>query len=475
MATYPADLQYVVSAMPGWSVNTTRLIPVSLQSVLPGNYLTINLPENTLVDLKSLVVMGDAVASIQQGTTSGNKQQAVFPTGTWSLIDQISVSINGTTIDASCSAYNHLHKLMWDMEKGNRQFAEEVLEWTYPRTTVVNGSANINLPAIGQSALLTGSVSTAPPSTVSVTANSSYWAGSSQNAWPFILKDFLGFLGNGKIVDTSTLGLVQIQFRFAPNDIMMNGSTTDGAAAYGVQNLRAFVNVCDVSDGIYYAALSERLQTAPLQIPFKHYISVFAPQLDGTGSVRFSVNSRSIDAVYALLRPALWTTTATASSSGVPAPYETPINGYFARKLSNKGYPTGGTGTPLATAGKWIRTTQMSLNAVNYPMFAPNPDEQYWLALNAFRQFNEEALAPTFDMDYAHWHDTLGFFAYRFSHNKDLNYTSGVNTQGLNANFSVDFVVDGTGSDGLNALPVIIVECNSVLNVGAYRSLSLTV
>lgn len=467
MATYPADLLFLFSELKGWSVNTQRLIPVSLQSLSPGNYLTVNLPENTMIDPKSLVIMGDIVGIKGNGSTSGGVQ-CVLPVGSWSLIDQISVNINGLVIDSSCTSYNVLHKLKWDMTKGNRYSAESVLELTQPRNNTVQGTQNTALPQIGY-ALSSGAAGAANGTVPS--ANSLYWAGSTtQNAYPFVLKDFYGFLGQPRMIDCTATGMIQVQFRFAPTDILMQGASTDGTPSYSIQNLRAFINVADVNDGLYYAAMAQRMAQAPVAIPFKKYYSIYAPQLDGTGSVRFSVNSRSVDAVYGILRPANWTPVANTTG------YLTPVNSYFARKLSNIGLVSSASGNPVLTAAtKWVRSCNFTLNSQLYPTWAANSDELYFLALNTFRQFKEEDVGVNPQMTYAEWHDVLGFASYRFSHDTDLNFVSGQNTLGLSANFTWDITVDAAAGavDGLNALPTVVCETTALLLVASGRSVSI--
>lgn len=439
MASYPEDLNFALTALSGWSTNTARIMPNSLQSCDSGSFIVITLPENTLVRLDSLVLMADVVGL----RGAGAADICVLPRNSYSLIDMVSVSINGTSIDASMVGYNHLAKLMDDFTDHGRKSANTPLhlagDWD---------PNSVNLPQIGRT---TGSAArglTAPPSR----ANSDYFAGAGRNALPVAFRFEHGFLGCRKIIDTSAIGQVVITIRLAQNNVCMRPTAqTSNNPGFQLQNIRAYVDTCSLDDGVYYNVLASRIQSSPLQILFKRYLSFNAPQLTGSGSCRFSVSSQSIDAVYAMLL---------ASNPSRDAPTAVDQTApFFRRWATNTAGPATG----------YVMTTQMDLMSSQYPSFQVNKADEYYLLQNAFRSHYDKTHSSAAYLDLDRWHNDLSVFAFRFSHFTGTDFRSGVDTRGLAASAAINYVAQGA----LDLLPLIICETTAQINIGNFRSVSL--
>lgn len=440
MATYPEPLNFLLNRISGWSVNTARVVPQSLTTCTPGQFITFTLPENQLVDLRSLAIFGDVVGLRGSGATD----RCILPRLSTSLIDMVNVSINGTSIDSSLIGYNHLAKLMYDMTADGRKSAMNPLHLASDYV-----SSDTDLPLVGRDQGSAAGGLTASPG-----AAISDFYDTGRNSLPFVWSDFLGFLGCGKIIDTSILGSVQISIRVAPSSVCMRpAAQTSNNPSYELRNLRMYVNVCDISDGLYYGTIAARLQTSPIQINFKRFLSFNAPQLTGSGSVRFSLSSQSIDAAYCLLLPTTPGINAPTTADGV-APM-------FRRLSSHSTNPATG----------FVRSYQIDINSVQYPSFQANTTEAYYFALNTFRMMNDKTHNALAGLTLDSWHSELACYSYRWSYGTGSDWTSGIDTRSLSASAVFNFLAQGS----LDALPLVIAETTATLNVGQFRSVNLVV
>lgn len=440
MASYPEPLQFITKSLNGWSVNTARVTPTTLQVADPTDILQWTLPENTLVDLSTLAIMFD-VQGLRGG---GANDQCVLPRHSTSFIDMVSVSINGVSVDSSMVGYGHLAKMLKDFGEGARKDADGVLHLGKDYA-----STNTALPLVGVSkATGNGGVAAFTTSVITDQVNSG------RNATPVCISDWYGFCGLPKILDTSLLGIVTLSIRLAPATITTNLS--GGASpSYRVFNARMFVNTCDVSDGLYYNSINARLQSAPLAINFKKFYSFSGPPVTGSTSIRFSVASQSIDAVYGILLP--------QTISRVAPTAENAVTPYF-RRLSTKAASPGNS--------DFIQSWQFDMSSVQYPSWQASIAEGYYMLLNTLRGFKEKSRSFINMIDYDQWTEDLFVASYRWSFGgpHDLEYKSGLDSRGVSTSGSFNLVSPGT----LDALPLIIVETTATLSVGAYRSISLT-
>lgn len=508
---YPDGLTYLTSRINAWSVATTRMTPEAVRDAEPGSYVTFRMPDSQLCQLSSFCIMGDTVGI--RGT--GDNDQVVFPRGSWAFIEQLTVSINGSVVE-NIVGYNHVHQLFHDMQGGSRFSSMAPLQHTRNFNPIGVGTPELPSPTFNKSALPTVGLSQAPDGPQGVTAanvptraETDFFAQSaptvfSQNAIPMAWFDWCGFLRCGRWLDVSTLGVVEVTLKFASDRILKRRATGAGTTAtrpsYRVQNLRAFVNVASVDDGVLYNAMAARLQQAPLTIPYKKFTTYNSRPLTASGSVNFSLSTPSLDAVYAMLLdpnpadndplaqeliPAILSSSATAIPAGAPTalgqigfvsnasnqihrfPGDTRPAPYFLRYAASKGN-NGQTG--------YVKSTQLRINSVAYPSWPASVDEQYYLALNAFRSFDDDiGVAP--DMTYENWHLYQSFFAYRLSYGKGLDWVSGIDSRGINTQCVIEYVISPpiAGADGaaFNLRPFVIAESTSMLMVSAYRSINI--
>lgn len=439
MAAYPENLSFFSQKLASWSQNTVKVVPQTLPYADPQDCIIFTIPDNTLCDLSSLAICG----SIMGIRGTGPNDQCVLPRHIDSVIDMISVEINGTSIDSSLLGYNHLSRIKHDFLEGNRKTQKSVLGLSSDYL----GSDNARpLARIGRTNASTNNFGVAN-NALTTTAKDDVNDLANMNAFPFCISDFQGFLGCQKIVDTSLLGSIRLIIRLAPSTITMGTS----ASSYRLLNLRMYLNVCDLSDNLYYSSLQSRLEQAPLVIPFKRYLSFSGPAVVGSTSVRFSCSTQSLDAVYCMLLPvtvsrgALQAAVTVENASGdVAAPY-------FKRLSAN------------------VSTHQLDANSVLYPTFTCSVNDCWYLLQNTLGTQTDDLTGAAQNINMLTWASDYSLFSYRFSHSPGLNWMSGLDSRGLALNLSWNLVTTGdTGGQ-----PFIIAETTANLLVGKFRSLSL--
>lgn len=479
----PEALTFAMSKLPGWSVNTYRMLPQALTSATPDSYTQWTLPENQLVDLRTFAPFADIVG-IRGPTTAagvldaGFVNQAVLPQWTDSLIDQIIVSVNGAQIDASCIGYNHVKRFFNQYTKGNRQSADGVLGLGLPigpaaSTSLVNvGSTAAPLVGLSSSTAVRAGVTATDAASIN-SPNVDFWANTisgnnTLQGFRIMFSDFIGFLGCKKVIDTSLIGRIDIIIKWAPKNVVLFDSASNSATAdatYRLYNLHAFVNVCDM-DPMYYNAMAASLAVSPLQINYKRFIT--SPgSITGSGSVRFSVATQSLDAVYAwLLRP---TPSRLASAAGAAGVLRADASGGY---YSQNNHPFFQHLSADAGTGGYIQSSQLSVNSTLYPQFALGLEQLYYQLLNTFRYLDEKRAAGLNNLNLVTWmfdHTTMSH-RFSFGNHEDLTTLSGMDTRGLQTSASWNIVTQG---GALNANTLIVLETTATLNVGQFRAVDV--
>lgn len=520
---YPDALSYATSRLDGWSVGTVRLTPESSTDAEPGSMVSFVLPSSRLVDLGSFCIMGDVVAvtaPLAPGATSDD-QQITFPRGSWSFIQSLSVTINGVLID-HIESYNQLHELFYTMQGGSKYATMAPLQHTRNLNLIgtdgVPGNQQLDksdCPNVGIRQARGGRAGVAGLAAVPARAESNFLLQTTQgsfaqNALPMAWTNFLGFLKCGKFLDTGLCSNVEITVKFATDRILKKTNMSASDGTYRVQNLRAFCGVASVDDGVLFNAISARLQMAPLEIPFKKFTTFTGRPLTASGSVNFSINTPSLDAVYSMLLdpnppaddafaierlPVFLKETPVvtdldtiieanltsrfalghmnvANSSGTTAVAAAP---YFIRYSGSRAGPAFGNSVGSFGNAGVVMSTQLRIGGASYPSWPASIDEQYYLALQTFKNLHDD-VGTYPDITYGSWWGQHSFFSYRLSYSKGLEWTSGIDTRSVNTQCTIEYVVSpptAGNTSSFNFTPLVVAECTGVLSIGAFRSISV--
>ena len=108
----PSNLMFASDVLSGYSRNRFKLETTSSDTATSGRIITVNLPENALLDMKSLRFFFDCDAGYvtSAGTALGGLQ-GLLPDGAQSLISKVEVYVNGVQVQSGANEYNSTCKI----------------------------------------------------------------------------------------------------------------------------------------------------------------------------------------------------------------------------------------------------------------------------------------------------------------------------------------------------------------------------
>jgi hypothetical protein len=333
-------LSYYSKKFSGYTTNTFKIQPSGKTSGITANdIVTINLPSNSICDLKNFKVY--LQAGITTAQAADNNQR--LPAKIDSLFSRVEVLVGGVQVSQGNSFYNVLRHLK-DAVCGDK-------------TNPVNGHPDL-VRAVSTSAV--GAIADDHPEEflgTDATLGSQYISTTDS---PYCVDYWEGFLGScePRLLDTSLLGAVQVRITMAPNSVLTNSKGSQitatstfadntavstivgpaaGSAEYEVKNLFATIECVSIFDESYDAMLSDIMsERGFLSVPFKNY---YAFQQAHNGSSKFQVSTQSLDRIWSAYRPSS-TVTGTASiptlrsHSVLSAPL--PAAGYVINPMATK-------------------------------------------------------------------------------------------------------------------------------------------
>lgn len=269
---FPRNLAYSVKSMSGFSKQTVKLTPDNDTNVGASSTIRVKLPPNCLVDLRTLTMYFE-------GTITATAGKAHFPRLSSSLIEQLSIYVNGTMIE-NIPYYNVLYNTLYDLSCGNDQTSKRFLE-------------NID-PSVSYNALLE-------------VQNNTSNATLSDTAKPMMVNNWLGFLGSAStpVISTSDTNTIELEIRFAPATVLWQGGATPAVsgANYTISKLRFTISKIVFNDPTYYQLKASKLLSDGLVVGYKSYITHKNSAVDKDTSLNVSanVNASSLDQVIATM------------------------------------------------------------------------------------------------------------------------------------------------------------------------------
>ena len=284
---YPRNLSYSVKSLSSFSKQTVRLTPDNDTNIAAGSTIKVKLPPNCLVDLRTFTAFFEGSIS-----TTGGK--AHFPRLSSSLIEQLSIYVNGTMIE-NIPNYNVLYNTLFDLQCGSDQTAKRNLE---------NIDPSVDYDIIS----VTSGASTNTNNTLIATAN--------DTAKALMVNNWLGFLGSAStpVISTSDTSTVEVEIRFAPSTVLWCGgdgtTTVCTGANYTISKLRFTISKIVFNDPTYYQLKAAKLLSDGLVIGYKTYITNRGSVVNKATSLTYSVNvnSSSLDQVIATMLDKNYTT-----------------------------------------------------------------------------------------------------------------------------------------------------------------------
>lgn len=279
-SSFPKALSYSIKSMAGnMSRIGVKLTPDRTTGIAPNDTITFKLPNNSMCDLRTFIKW-------YKFSTSGTTGTFQHPRYSSSLIERISVVINGNVIDV-VSNYNLLYNVLMDMEGSSYdQFSKRnISEFFDPslKYTSADPSSSADVAIVGANYFASG---TAAPSKIDGCI--SHW---------------LGFLGScvPGILDTGDLGDVFIQIQYGtsyvlPATINATAQTLAGAS-FTLDDVYATVDVISFASDEYYNLKASKLTSSGLNVGYNSYLNARFSKISKSSGINISwnVSANSLD------------------------------------------------------------------------------------------------------------------------------------------------------------------------------------
>jgi hypothetical protein len=429
--SYPSVLKYYLEKLDNVSRKTFLLYPQTPVQANAGDTISITLPENSIVNLDAFTVYANLTTGA--GTTA--------PRNVESLIDQVTVLVNGIAVAPGAQMTNYLSTALIDFYGSDKQTQRSLLQL----------GADVVQPATNATAGL---------------------------STPIAISHFLGFLSSAqpRYLDTSILGSVRLQIKLAGTNVLVSAGA-GSTLTWQLDTIQALCQVVSIDDGSYSQIVQQRLSNGGVKIPFKYYLT-FQRNVGIAGqNLRMNVSSQSVDGVWATFQQALTGTTSYTANG-----YDSQLRSstYFTRCASN------------------MVDSVFSVNGVRFPSI-PLTSAQIWnenmhnlgLSCDMVGQMDKSFMNSTYTAGsqlasgtyaYTPASSTISpgvdkfqsnaFFHY-FKFNVDNDEGTSRLSSGLDTRGSASTLTwQTTGSSG-TLLPVCYVECTGIMEVGPSRQISI--
>ena len=445
--SYPKSLSYKINRLGNglFQKQTLKIIP-DKETITPNSTVSWKLPPNSVIDLRSFNIFFKGKTN-RVGTAAGgaNHHHSVFPRNTSSLIEQLSISINGYQVE-NIQSYNHLYNILRDWHSSLENDTQRFLNNADPSTEY----------------------SIADDGTVSKRINSVHTAGAAgfQTDKKMAITDFIGLMGSssGEYLDTNLTGEVIITIRFAGADVLFK--TDDSAAAIDadVVNPTYELSSCYATisrvmmDPLYYELMSSQVMNSGLQIGFTSFSTHWGSKTSKTQNFSFNTTGSSIRYVIGTLVYGTNTALSVLQNTNKTLSFNASLSSV---DQFNQSIYFRKDGVNVDTSAFDVNNVQMSA----YPL----PIEEVFL--NNELAFNQQS--DVLGGKHFGCHSLAAFQKYYFFHCQSLEFRgsdgftiSGLDTKNASANIVFKTKHDGTNTD---VYPLCFCAKDMVLNINAGR------
>ena len=290
MSVIPPNLNETFRNLQGFRKSLVRFYADRSGQINSSDVLRFTFPKEIML-MDTLMHYFEFTSTAAATGTGGVRQGTFFPRNSASIIDTITVFINGQVFE-NITNYNHLFNLIYDNVAGYNYYnsGTRALECADPsiRYSVANASGN----AI--TATVQGGTSTA---TTDATA--------CDNKRPLHICNWIGFLGTcNKVLDLTNVEVV-VEIRYAPAPILWKGvAVAAGESAlspsYTIDNYYMTIQKVSFDDDTYAAALNSLKASGNYTITFKTYTASRSGAVDKTTNpnLQFSTTAKNLSKLY---------------------------------------------------------------------------------------------------------------------------------------------------------------------------------
>jgi hypothetical protein len=274
-SVYPQNMKYYLEKLNNYQKNRVRLVN-SNPNAQGGDILRIPLPNNSIIDTHSFLMIGKMYQTKKGSITAGTNDVSYrLPNLNQDVISRVSCLVNGKTI-SNINNYNILYRIH---------------------------KANDNYDGVRRGVLL-GDYETGETKSVgsgSVVAINTPRRSFACDSW---LGGFFGM--EPRYIDTSYLGNCEVEITIESGNICGCNNFAnigDGNLKVVLEELEFSIEVVSVNDGVYYnvldSAISERENG--LEISYKNYIN-YNNTGASSNSLNFNVSTNCLDRLVATRR-----------------------------------------------------------------------------------------------------------------------------------------------------------------------------
>ena len=495
-------LSYMLDRIQGFSCNLFRLETDNGDTANPGQIITLSMPDNTLLNLRSLQLYAEYAGS---GTTAGVRLVPIDQ-----LAERIEVTCGGIVLSQGNNFTNTLLAAMValgeeecdqnlghkNMYREQNQLSSDITAYT---TTDNEGASGLPFAPYAMTKFM-GFMDSAAPQIIDLSLLPSLKIRISLAPKNVLSSAGSVLLGNDKVGATAAVAFATNTLTSAAGagNVVLPAITATGGfttatnatasnATYQLSSLHATVECCNLSSSLFDQAVAAQMaQQGFLEIPFKTYISF---QETHSGSSKFSVSSASIDKVITCWRASDYDTVkapvaisgykskvafAVGGSGNDPVNVGAPLydTGDYNMEKYHSSYfnfqaPSAQTGTGAAYLTAQDVTFQLSLNSAYYPNYPASLAEAFGITKNSTKKHLEYASNMTLDQYIRNY--CIQVYRFNMPGHDDVRILSGIDSRSSLLNGIVRTGGTISGNPVLNTF----VQCTSVLRVGAGRSVSL--
>ena len=435
------NLVFATTQMTDYTRNRYRLDTTSSTTASAGQIISVNLPEASLIDLKSFRFFFQVTCATTNTGSASDTVYARCPDDASTYVQKLEVYLNGVQVSSGANEYNTISRLI----------------------KIGKGSNDRN-SSYGQ-----------------LTSNAFITADSKQQVANLCISEWNGFLNDvsTRFVPTSLMGQIQVRITLASNAVLVPAIVTSGTAlipttltagqtsnaetmTYSISNIRFSLDAISVCPA-YNEMLSQQLAREGLiKLNYKEYYTFLAANIL---SNRFALASTSIDEIYGSLRNANY------STIGKPATqvYSNNTGGYVANYLAFQCFdPDTDISTPTSNL-----QSQYSINNCLMPQYLESIEDAACDVAYKWDKLGQMAdgIIPTTRANFK-----TGFFEVPLVLNHPsgmgLSVRSGYNSRGVNSTMIWSLY------GALSTLPatynnVVVVGTTAQLKIGIGRSLAI--
>jgi len=271
---FPKNLAYSVKQLNSFSKSTVKLTPDKWNNVGASETIRVKLPPNALVDLRTLSMYFNGTAQASAGSVH-------FPRLSSSLIEQMSIYVNGTMIE-NIQNYNVLYNTIFDMHCSSLdQHSKRSLENIDPSIHYKFGADDIVEASDATQA-----------------------ATNSDTNRKMMINHWLGFISSTTtpVIDTNDLSDVYLEIRFASPHILWAGSASATAPiTYSLSDIRFTISKIVFNSPDYYNMKASKLLGDGLLIGYQTYTGNKSSEVNKASSLSYTINmnSTSLDQIIA--------------------------------------------------------------------------------------------------------------------------------------------------------------------------------